>query len=52
MGKQEKHYKKYKVRKPVVLVLIKSSFIDQLGANIPSIIDAWYPGMEGGNAIG
>ena len=54
MGKQEKLLQEiYKLGKPVVLVLIKGRplLINWAAANIPSIIDAWYPGMEGGNAI-
>lgn len=39
--------------KPVVLVLIKGRPLNLNWAaeNVPAIIDAWYPGQEGGNAI-
>lgn len=42
-----------KLGKPVVLVLIKGRplLINWPAKNIPAIMDAWYPGMEGGNAI-
>lgn len=54
MGSQEKLLQEiYKLGKPVVLVLIKGRplLINWAAANIPAIVDAWYPGMEGGNAI-
>lgn len=39
--------------KPVVLVLIKGRPLNLNWAkeHVPAIIDAWYPGQEGGNAI-
>ena len=38
---------------PVVLVMIKGRPLNLNWAaeNVPAIIDAWYPGQEGGNAI-
>lgn len=38
---------------PVVLVLIKGRPLNLNWAaeNVPAILDAWYPGQEGGNAI-
>ena len=42
-----------KTGKPVVLVLIKGRplNLNWAAANVPAILDAWYPGQEGGNAI-
>jgi len=42
-----------KTGKPVVLVLIKGRplNLNWASANVPAILDAWYPGQEGGNAI-
>lgn len=42
-----------KTGKPVILVLIKGRPLNLNWAaeNVPAIIDAWYPGQEGGNAI-
>jgi beta-glucosidase len=42
-----------KTGKPVVLVLIEGRplNINWAAANIPAIVNAWYPGQEGGNAI-
>jgi beta-glucosidase len=54
MGKQEKLMQEVaKLGKPVVLVLIKGRplIINWAEKNIPAIIDAWYPGMEGGNSV-
>lgn len=43
----------HKLGKPTVLVLIKGRplTISWEAEHMPAIIDAWYPGMEGGNAI-
>lgn len=54
MGKQEKLMTEIaKLGKPVVLVLIQGRPLTTTWAeeNIPAIVNAWYPGMEGGNAI-
>ncbi|MEO7990929.1 MAG: glycoside hydrolase family 3 N-terminal domain-containing protein [Chryseolinea sp.] len=54
MGKQDKLMMEIaKLGKPVVLVLIEGRPLTTTWAeqNIPAIINAWYPGMEGGNAI-
>lgn len=42
-----------KTGKPIVLVLVGGSSlgINWAKKNIPAIIDAWYPGEEGGNAV-
>jgi beta-glucosidase len=51
---QEELLKKLKATgKPVVLVLMSGSAlaINYAAENIPAIIQAWYPGEEGGNAI-
>jgi beta-glucosidase len=39
--------------KPVVLVLLGGSAlaVNWADENVPAILDAWYPGQEGGNAI-
>ncbi len=39
--------------KPVVLVLVNGRPLDLSGAatHVPAILEAWYPGVEGGNAI-
>jgi beta-glucosidase len=39
--------------KPVVLVLIEGRplNLNWAAANVPAIVNAWYPGQEGGNAI-
>jgi beta-glucosidase len=41
------------IGKPVVLVLLNGRPLDITWAaqNIPSILEAWYPGSEGGNAV-
>ena len=43
----------YEVNKNIVLVLINGSSISLPWAseNIPSIIEAWYPGQSGGSAL-
>ena len=43
----------YKVGKPVILVLLSGSALAVTWADehIPAIIQAWYPGAEGGEAI-
>lgn len=43
----------YKVGKPVILVLLSGSAlaINWADEHIPAIIQAWYPGAEGGKAI-
>lgn len=54
LGKQEKLMAEIaKLGKPIVLVLIQGRPLTTTWAeeNIPAIINAWYPGMEGGNAI-
>ena len=42
-----------KLNKPIVLVLIKGRplLLEGLEAEVDAIVDAWYPGMQGGNAI-
>lgn len=42
-----------KTGKPIVLVLIEGRplNINWAAANIPAIINAWYPGQQGGNAV-
>ena len=42
-----------KTGKPVVVVLMNGRplTIDWLHDNVPSILEAWYPGVEGGHAI-
>ncbi len=43
----------HKTGKPIVLVLVGGSALGVNWAkqNIPAIMDAWYPGEEGGNAV-
>lgn len=42
-----------KLNKPIVLVLIKGRplLLEDIEAEVDAIVDAWYPGMQGGNAI-
>lgn len=42
------------VGKPVVLVLLNGSAlaVNWASENVPAIVEAWYPGEEGGTAIG
>lgn len=54
MGKQlELLQAVYATGTPTVLVLIKGRplLLNWPAENIPAILDAWYPGQEGGNAI-
>ncbi|WP_035917021.1 glycoside hydrolase family 3 N-terminal domain-containing protein [Flavimarina sp. Hel_I_48] len=54
MGKQlELLQAVYATATPTVLVLIKGRplLLNWPSENIPAILDAWYPGQEGGNAI-
>ncbi|MEK6782853.1 MAG: glycoside hydrolase family 3 N-terminal domain-containing protein [Bacteroidota bacterium] len=54
MGKQDKLMAEIaKLGKPIVLVLIQGRPLTTTWAeqNVPAILNAWYPGMEGGNAI-
>lgn len=54
LGKQEQLMEEIvKLGKPVVLVLIQGRPLTTTWAeeHIPAIVNAWYPGMEGGNAI-
>jgi len=53
-GRQQELIEKvYAVGKPVVLVLIngRPASIRWANENIPAIVEAWYPGCEGGHAI-
>ncbi len=45
--------KLYKTGKPLILVLTGGSALSFIWAkeNIPAILDVWYPGEEGGNAL-
>lgn len=54
MGKQLQLLQEIvKTGKPVVLVMIQGRplNLNWPAANVPAIINAWYPGQEGGNAI-
>jgi beta-glucosidase len=54
MGKQLQLVKEiHKTGTPVVVVLIKGRplIINWISENVSAILDAWYPGQEGGNAI-
>lgn len=54
LGKQKKLIKEMKtLGKPIVLVLIKGRplLLTGIEDQVDAIIDAWYPGMQGGNAI-
>jgi beta-glucosidase len=53
-GLQEKLIKYIsEIGKPVIVVLINGSAITMQNwiVNVPSILEAWYPGEEGGNAV-
>ena len=53
-GEQTKLLEKLKnTGKPIVLILVNGSALSANWAseNIPSIVEAWYPGEEGGNAV-
>ena len=43
----------YKTGKPIVLVMVhgRANSIKWEKENIPAILEAWYPGEEGGNAV-
>ena len=43
----------FKTGKPIILVLLSGSAlaVNWADENIPAIIQAWYPGAEGGKAI-
>lgn len=43
----------YKTGKPIVLIMVhgRAYSIKWEKENIPAILDAWYPGEEGGNAV-
>ncbi|GAB1358300.1 glycoside hydrolase family 3 N-terminal domain-containing protein [Porphyromonadaceae bacterium] len=54
MGRQMELLKEVKkLGKPMIVVLIKGRpmILNWMEENADAIIDAWYPGMEGGNAI-
>lgn len=54
LGVQNELLEKVKeLGKPIVLVLIKGRplILNWANDNVDAIIDAWYPGMEGGNSI-
>lgn len=53
-GEQEELLKKvYQTGKPVILVLLAGSAlaVNWADEHIPAILDAWYPGAQGGNAV-
>ncbi|MCF6268982.1 MAG: glycoside hydrolase family 3 C-terminal domain-containing protein [Melioribacteraceae bacterium] len=43
----------YKTGKPVIVILINGRplAVEWISENIPGIIEAWQPGMQGGNAV-
>ncbi|KNY28027.1 glycoside hydrolase family 3 C-terminal domain-containing protein [Pseudobacteroides cellulosolvens] len=43
----------YKIGKPVILILLSGSALSVTWAdeNIPAVVQAWYPGAQGGRAI-
>lgn len=54
LGKQEELLKRVKeLGKPIILVLINGRplILNWADSNCDAIVEAWYPGMEGGNAI-
>lgn len=54
LGRQQELMEKVvALGKPTILILIKGRpmTINWADKNVPAIIDAWYPGMEGGSAI-
>jgi beta-glucosidase len=52
-SQQELLKKLYATGKPIVFVLMNGSAlsINWADANLPAIVEAWYPGQEGGTAI-